>query len=608
MREFLIKLFNSDFMPHGYCYLWNPGIVWLHALSDGLIAASYYFIPVMLVYLVRRRRDLPFHWMFFMFGLFILGCGTTHAMEVWTLWHGTYRLAGVIKAITAGTSLATAALLIPLVPRALALPSPAQMRAVNLELEQEINQRRQTEEALQVAHAELELRVQQRTAELARANQELRTEIAERKRAEAESLRLKDELVAELAAMTRLHKFSTRLLANHELQPLLEEVLNATIALQSADFGNVQLYNPETRALEIVAQRGFRQDFLDHFSSVRESGSACGQALQRGERVIIEDVQTDPGFEPYRPIAASAGFRAVQSTPMFSRSGEPLGMISTHFRQPHRPSEHDLRVTDVYARQAADMIERKRSEERLQTAQAQLAHMARVTTMGELAASIAHEVNQPLTAVVTNGNACLRWLAGAPPNLQEARDAVTRIVKEGNRASEVIARIRSFMKKSAPQKAQVRMNELIGEVVALTRHEFLRRDVSLRAELAADVPDVAGDRVQLQQIMLNLIMNGIEATSMTSEGPREILITSEREKPDEVLIAVRDSGTGIDPRNLDRLFDPFFTTKPDGMGMGLSICRSIIEAHGGRLWATANEHRGASFTFSLPASNGSLDA
>ena len=123
MREFLIKLFSSDFMPHGYCYLWNPGIVWLHALSDGLIAASYYFIPLMLIYLVRRRRDLPFHWMFFMFGLFIFGCGTTHLMEVWTLWHGTYRLAGVIKAITAGTSLATAAFLIPLVPRALALPS-----------------------------------------------------------------------------------------------------------------------------------------------------------------------------------------------------------------------------------------------------------------------------------------------------------------------------------------------------------------------------------------------------------------------------------------------------------------------------------------------------
>ena len=150
MSEFLGKLFDSDFMGHGYCYLWRPEIVGLHAASDGLIALSYYFIPLMLVYLVRKRRDLPFHWMFFMFGIFILGCGTTHLMEIWTLWHGTYRLAGLIKAITAGASLATAVALVPLVPKALLLPSPAQLQAANRELEREIAERRQVEEALQV--------------------------------------------------------------------------------------------------------------------------------------------------------------------------------------------------------------------------------------------------------------------------------------------------------------------------------------------------------------------------------------------------------------------------------------------------------------------------
>jgi GAF domain-containing protein len=155
------------------------------------------------------------------------------------------------------------------------------------------------------------------------------------------------ELVAELTAMNRLHQLSTRLLREAELHPLLEEVLNATIALQSADFGNVQLYNQRTQTLEIVAQCGFGQEFLDHFSSVNESGAACGRALKRAERVIIEDVLTDPDFAPHRAIAASAGFRAVQSTPLFSRSGEPLGMISTHFRQPHRPSERELRLTDL---------------------------------------------------------------------------------------------------------------------------------------------------------------------------------------------------------------------------------------------------------------------
>ncbi len=197
-------------------------------------------------------------------------------------------------------------------------------------------------------------------------------DITERKRVEDELLALKDDLATELMAMSRLHEFSTRLLTSEELQPLLEEVLNATIALQDADFGNVQLYNPHTHALEIVAHRGFQQDFLEYFGSVQEDSTACGRALHRLERVIIEDVLTDPGFELHRPIAASAGFRAVQSTPLFSRNGVPLGMISTHFRQAHRPSESELRLTDLYARQAAEMIERKRAEEALRHSEQRL--------------------------------------------------------------------------------------------------------------------------------------------------------------------------------------------------------------------------------------------
>src|SRR5439155_15052927 len=173
MMEFLKKIFDSDLMPHGHCYLWRPEIVWLHVVSDVVIALAYYLIPVALVYLVRSRRDLPFNWMFLMFGLFILGCGTTHLMEVWTVWHGTYRLAGIVKAVTAVASLATAALLVPLVPRALALPSHAQLEAANLKLEREIGERRRGDEALRRAHGELESRVQRRTAELARANEEL---------------------------------------------------------------------------------------------------------------------------------------------------------------------------------------------------------------------------------------------------------------------------------------------------------------------------------------------------------------------------------------------------------------------------------------------------
>lgn len=206
------------------------------------------------------------------------------------------------------------------------------------------------------------------------------TDITERKHAETELLALRDELTAELTAMTRLHQFSTGLLATDELQPLLDEVLKATIALQNADFGNVQLYNRETKALEIVAQSGFHQEFLDYFSTVREVSSACGRALELRERVIIEDVLTDPGFEPHRQIAASAGFRAVQSTPLFGRNGEPLGMLSTHFRRPHRPSERELRFTDLYARQAAELIERKQIETSRRQAEEQYRHVIDTAT------------------------------------------------------------------------------------------------------------------------------------------------------------------------------------------------------------------------------------
>src|ERR1700730_9704079 len=176
MRDFLLHLFSSDLMPHGYCYLWKPGIVWLHAVSDGVISTSYFLIPLMLTYFVRKRRDLPFNWMFVMFGAFIFGCGATHLMEIWTLWHGTYRLAGVVKAVTAGASVATAALLVPLIPRALALPSPAQLRAAYTALEKEIAERTLAQQALQESRDELELRVRQRTAELATANQELQAQ------------------------------------------------------------------------------------------------------------------------------------------------------------------------------------------------------------------------------------------------------------------------------------------------------------------------------------------------------------------------------------------------------------------------------------------------
>ena len=250
-----------------------------------------------------------------------------------------------------------------------------------------------------------------------------------------------------------------------------------------------------------------------------------------------------------------------------------------------------------------DITERKRAEEALQRVQSELAHVSRVMTLGELTASIAHEVNQPLAAIVTNSNACLRWLGGATPNLAEARQAVERIIKDGYRASEVISRVRSLVKKAPPRNDLVDLNKVIVEVLALAQNEARRNRVFMKRELASDLPPVIGDRVQLQQVILNLIMNGLEAMAKVNEGARELTVSSSRDESDNLIVAVRDSGVGLDQADLERVFDAFFTTKPDGMGMGLAICRTIIESHGGRLWATANSPSGAVFQFTLPAAS-----
>ena len=245
------------------------------------------------------------------------------------------------------------------------------------------------------------------------------------------------------------------------------------------------------------------------------------------------------------------------------------------------------------------LTERKRTEEALRQAQAELAHVTRVLTMGELTALIAHEINQPLAAVVTNANACLRWLMGPIPNLDEAREALARITRDGNRASDVIGRIRALVKKSGTEKASLDLNEAIQEVVGLVQSEIQKSGVTLQMELADDLPQILGNRVQLQQVILNLVMNGIEAMDTVTDRPREILIRSCEHESDQLLIAVQDSGVGIDSQNLEKIFDAFYTTKPQGMGMGLAISRSIVENHGGRLWAVPNDSPGATFQFTL---------
>jgi len=248
---------------------------------------------------------------------------------------------------------------------------------------------------------------------------------------------------------------------------------------------------------------------------------------------------------------------------------------------------------------AIDIEERHRAEEALREAQANLARVSRVTTMGELTASLAHEVNQPIAAAYTNANTCLRWLAADTPNVEEARAAAMRIVKDGKRAGEIISRIRLLFKKGTSQHEFVDVNEVIGEMIVLLRGETARYSISVRTELAADLPQVMGDRVQLQQVMMNLIMNSIDAMKDV-DGTRELVIKSQRAENEELLVCVSDSGVGLPPQQTDQIFNAFFSTKPHGTGMGLRISRSILESHGGRLWAADNSSRGASFYFTLP--------
>jgi len=247
-----------------------------------------------------------------------------------------------------------------------------------------------------------------------------------------------------------------------------------------------------------------------------------------------------------------------------------------------------------------DLTERKHVEGALRDAQANLAHVVRVTTLGELAASIAHEVNQPLAAVVANAEACLRWLDRGMPDLDAARRSLGWIIDDGNRASEVLRRVRALANKTEIEKVPLDVNEIIREVTTLMQRELISHRVSLQTEFAPALPMILGDRVQLQQVIINLVMNGAEAMQSVTDRPRELVIRSRQEGAHQVLVSVTDCGVGIPAENVGRLFNAFFTTKSSGMGMGLSICRSIMEAHGGRLWATANVPQGATFQFTLP--------
>ena len=330
-----------------------------------------------------------------------------------------------------------------------------------------------------------------------------------------------------------------------------------------------------------------------------------GQVWQRSESIWSESIWTDDAMKNPNyvraPIAASMGLRTAIGFPLVV-AGEPFGVIEFFGRAVARPDKEQVATLSAIRSQISQFVERRGAEEGLHAARAELARISRVMTMGQLTASIAHEVSQPLAAIAINANAGLGWLAGTTPNLDNARGALHRIIRDGNRAGDVITRIRMLLRENDAAKERLDINEVIQEVVALVQDEIQRHGAAFRMELADNLPSVLGDRVQLQQVLLNLITNGIETMSEITDRPRELILKTQQDEVDKVCVTVQDSGIGIDPQSLARIFEAFYTTKPQGMGIGLSISRSIIESHGGRLWAAPNDGPGATFQFTLPIS------
>ena len=542
MMSYISSFFlSADYIPHGLCLAWQPELIALHVGSDAAIAIAYYSIPFALMYFVWKRADLVFPSVFVLSGAFILACGTSHTMSIVTLWQPDYWLEGIIKLITALVSVASAVAIWQTMPLALALPSTAQLEQANRSLAGEIAERKRAQAALRDMNAELERRVGLRTAEL-------QEEVAQRKRSE-DALRQSEMYLAEAQKLSHTGSFGW-------------QVATGKLIWSEETFRIFEIEPTAEPSIQLVLQRTHPDD---------------SAVLER----LLDEIAQQGKDRTYEHRLLMPDGRIKHLRVMVHTKADGLEFVGA--------------VTDVSAI--------KKAEDETLQARAELARMARVTALGELTAAIAHEVNQPLAGLVSSGNACLRWLDGEPPNLQAARRSVQRMIADGARASEIIVRIRAMVSKSAPRMEQLDINDLMRDVVALVRSEVQQHGVSLRTELNNRLPLVAGDQIQLQQVVLNLILNASEAVRSVHDGPREVIVRSTANEDGNVLVSVEDSGPGLEPSKIEEVFEAFYTTKPDGMGMGLAVSRSIIEALGGRLWAVPNSPCGARFQFSLPAAD-----
>ncbi len=554
MLEFLRELFDSDFMPHGFCYLWKPELIWLHVISDSLIALAYYSIPLSLLYFVRKRRDTPFHWMFVMFAGFILSCGTTHAMEVWTVWHGTYWLSGLIKAITATLSIATAAGLVVLMPEALALPSPAQLAAANRELEEEVRRRQSIESEVKVLKETLEGRVAERTAELAAANRELGREIALRGQAE-EKFRLAVEAAPNAMVMT--DHAGKMVLVNSQTEKLF-------------GYSRQELIGRPVEMLVAGSLRGgheqSRSEFLAH-----PAARAMGQV--RDLYALRKD-----GVQ----VAVEIGLNPI-------RSGDITWVLSS----------------------ILDVTERKRAEEERRKIEAQMQHAQKLESLGVLAGGIAHDFNNLLVSILGNAGLALMQLAAEAPACETVRAIETAAV----RSAELTKQLLAYSGRGKFLIQPLDLSQVVGEMGHLLGVTIPKK-VAFRTRLMPSLPAIEADAAQIQQVVMNLITNAAEAigdragdivvSTGTVDADRAYLsdaFLDDHLPPGRyVYLEVTDSGCGMDKETQAKIFDPFFTTKFTGRGLGLAAVLGIVRGHRGTVRVCSEPGHGTAFKVLLPAS------
>jgi PAS domain S-box-containing protein len=388
----------------------------------------------------------------------------------------------------------------------------------------------------------------------------------------------------------------------HSMSEILEAICRLVESTASGCYCSVVLVDPSGTRVEHGAAPSLPTSYMSACIGrpVNMDAGPCAMAAYLNEQVIAPDLTTDMRWVEWRPMALAHGLQSCWSTPISSAAGKVLGTFALYYSQPRTPTPLHQSLIEQFTHIARIAIERRLSEETLSKVRSELAHVARVQSLGVLTASIAHEVNQPLSGIITNASTCLRMLAADPPNVEGARETARRTIRDGNRASDVITRLRALFAKKDTTTESVDLNEATREVIALSLSELQRNRVILRPELADDLPPVTGDRVQLQQVILNLLRNASDAMRTISDRPRRLVIRTERDEADRVRLTVQDAGVGFESQDVDRLFEAFYSTKNGGMGIGLSVSRSIIESHHGRLWAAPNDGPGATFSFSIP--------